>query len=261
MRLLSACVLGAFCAAVGRGCNPGDVDLVVTVVNAHVRSADVGHGKSDPFVRVTIGEHTHHTSTIENNNRPEWDEELHYACANTSQPILVTVWDKDPVVANDLLVSNDWYDWSTVPQGVDLKLFDTGEDEENSEYYVTVRVVWTMEENCPSTCYGDYTCDYWDTNFGWVPMTDAPVGMHQSLHSFTHAQGNSLALCCCWVLSFFSLANNNNNKQQTTGSWTASATRPALTCRCRRPLLWGRASATAARATSRTSAPRTSRCR
>ena len=83
MRLLSACVLGAFCAAVGRGCNPGDVDLVVTVVNAHVRSADVGHGKSDPFVRVTIGEHTHHTSTIENNNQIIEVNEVNYVIVDT----------------------------------------------------------------------------------------------------------------------------------------------------------------------------------
>lgn len=166
MRVLSVFSFGAFCASTGLGCIEGEVDLLVTVVNAHVKSADINGGKSDPFAKVTIGSHTHHTSTVEDNNSPVWDETLHYACANTSQPIHVTVWDRDPVKNSDLLMYSDLPGWTNYAQDSEIKLYNKNKAE--AEYYVNIRISWTVKETCPSTCWGEYTCDYWDTNYGCV---------------------------------------------------------------------------------------------
>lgn len=174
-RVFYAVFIGTLYTSVSIGCNVGEVELTVTVLNAHVRSADVAGGKSDPFARVTVGAHTHHTSTITNNDRPEWNEELHFNCANTSQPIHVTVFDKDPIKSNDLLLYSNIVDWTNPDyQGVELKLFN--EDESLGDYYVTVRIDWT--NSCPDTCtigYETGSCNYWDASFGYVHINPVSI--------------------------------------------------------------------------------------
>ncbi|XP_022734268.1 protein C2-DOMAIN ABA-RELATED 7-like [Durio zibethinus] len=56
---------------------------------------------SDPYVVITMGQHTLKTSVVKNDCNPEWNDELTLSINDPNVPILLTVYDKDTFTIDD----------------------------------------------------------------------------------------------------------------------------------------------------------------
>ncbi|CAI0432003.1 unnamed protein product [Linum tenue] len=64
---------------------------------------DVGRNSCDPYVVVTFAHQKLKTKVVKNNCNPDWNEELTLSIKDPSLPILLTVFDKDTLTADDKL--------------------------------------------------------------------------------------------------------------------------------------------------------------
>ncbi|CAN1297223.1 Protein C2-DOMAIN ABA-RELATED 7 [Linum perenne] len=62
---------------------------------------DKARHSSDPYVVLTLGKQKFKTKVVKNNCNPEWNEELTLSIRDTNFPILLTVYDKDTLTADD----------------------------------------------------------------------------------------------------------------------------------------------------------------
>eukprot|EP00760_Papus_ankaliazontas_P028012 PhM_4_TR3477/c0_g1_i1/m.77906 len=76
--------------------------LVVIVVGCRdLRAADIG-GKSDPFVKLTLGDVTHQTSIMKDTLTPKFDETFTFDNATMDAAMQINVYDKD-LITEELL--------------------------------------------------------------------------------------------------------------------------------------------------------------
>ncbi|CAI0383356.1 unnamed protein product [Linum tenue] len=67
----------------------------------HLAVRDVGRKSSDPYVVLTLAQQKLKTKVVKNNCNPDWNEELTLSIRDTNFPILLTVFDKDTLTADD----------------------------------------------------------------------------------------------------------------------------------------------------------------
>ena len=102
--MLRALILAA--VALVQSCDDGEVDLNVFVCCASVKDRDKvpGDGRSDPYCRVSAGLHEKTTSTKNDDDHPNWNENLHMGCVSTDASIAVHCFDKDKYDSDDSLL-------------------------------------------------------------------------------------------------------------------------------------------------------------
>ena len=102
--MLRALILAA--VALVQSCDDGEVDLNVFVCCASVKDRDKvpGDGRSDPYCRVSAGLHEKTTSTKNDDDHPNWNEDLHMGCVSMQSTIAVHCFDKDKYDSDDSLL-------------------------------------------------------------------------------------------------------------------------------------------------------------
>jgi len=78
--------------------------LYVRVIKARNLAAKDLNGSSDPYAKITVGNHSIRTRTISNNLNPDWDQVFAIAKEKLSSPTLeISLWDADVGKKDDFL--------------------------------------------------------------------------------------------------------------------------------------------------------------